>query len=147
MPVRKVLESAIANADHNHGLDARELVLARVTVDEGPTIRRFRPRAMGRATRIRKRTCHITDRPRRDGARLDPWVRRSTPTGFRLGILHDWKSNWFSEREFAKFLDEDRAVRDHITRKLSHAGLSDDPAQEGPNQARSSTSSPPARAS
>jgi large subunit ribosomal protein L22 len=60
LPVRKVLQSAIANADHNHGLDARDLVLARVTVDEGPTIRRFRPRAMGRATRINKRTCHIT---------------------------------------------------------------------------------------
>jgi large subunit ribosomal protein L22 len=59
-PVRKVLQSALANADHNAGLDARELVLARVTVDEGPTIRRFRPRAQGRATRINKRTCHIT---------------------------------------------------------------------------------------
>jgi len=60
LPVRKVLESAVANADHNHALDASGYVLARVTVDEGPTIRRFRPRAMGRATRIRKRTCHIT---------------------------------------------------------------------------------------
>jgi large subunit ribosomal protein L22 len=60
LPVRKVLESAIANADHNHGFDAREMRLSRVTVDEGPTIRRFRPRALGRATRIRKRTCHIT---------------------------------------------------------------------------------------
>jgi large subunit ribosomal protein L22 len=60
LPVRKVLQSAIANADHNHGLDARELVLARVVVDEGPTIKRFRPRAMGRATPINKRTCHIT---------------------------------------------------------------------------------------
>jgi large subunit ribosomal protein L22 len=60
LPVRKVLDSAIANADHNHATDASEMVLAHVTVDEGPTIRRFRPRAMGRATRIRKRTCHIT---------------------------------------------------------------------------------------
>jgi large subunit ribosomal protein L22 len=60
LPVRKVLDSAIANADHNHATDASGMVLAHVTVDEGPTIRRFRPRAMGRATRIRKRTCHIT---------------------------------------------------------------------------------------
>jgi large subunit ribosomal protein L22 len=60
LPVQKVLESAVANADHNHAVDASDYVLARVTVDEGPTIRRFRPRAMGRATRIRKRTCHIT---------------------------------------------------------------------------------------
>jgi len=60
LPVRKVLQSAVANADHNHGLDARELVVARVTVDEGPTIKRYRPRAQGRATPIMKRTCHIT---------------------------------------------------------------------------------------
>ena len=60
VPVRKVLQSAIANADHNHGLDVRELRIVRVTVDEGPTIKRFRPRAQGRAYRIRKRTSHIT---------------------------------------------------------------------------------------
>jgi large subunit ribosomal protein L22 len=59
-PLMKTLRSAMANAEHNGGLDAESLRLARVTVDEGPTIRRFRPRAMGRATRIRKRTCHIT---------------------------------------------------------------------------------------
>jgi large subunit ribosomal protein L22 len=58
--VRKVLQSAAANAEHNASLDADDLVLARVTVDEGPTLKRFRPRAMGRATRINKRTCHIT---------------------------------------------------------------------------------------
>jgi large subunit ribosomal protein L22 len=58
--VGKVLESAIANAEHNRGLPADELVVARAWVDEGPTLRRFRPRAMGRATRIRKRTCHIS---------------------------------------------------------------------------------------
>jgi large subunit ribosomal protein L22 len=60
VPVRKVLQSAIANADHNHGLDVRDLMVARVTVDEGPTIKRFRPRAQGRAMPIMKRTCHIT---------------------------------------------------------------------------------------
>jgi len=60
VPVRKVLQSAIANADHNHGLDARDLRLVRVTVDEGPTIKRYRPRARGTATSIHKRTCHIT---------------------------------------------------------------------------------------
>lgn len=58
--VAKVLDSAIANAEHNRGLPADELVVARAWVDEGPTLRRFRPRAMGRATRVRKRTCHIS---------------------------------------------------------------------------------------
>ncbi len=47
------------------------------------------------------------------------------PTGFRLGILQGWKSNWYTERDYAAYLDEDRAVRGHITGKLSHAGLSD----------------------
>jgi len=58
--VLKVLESAIANATHNAGLDAETLVVSRATVDEGPTLKRFRPRAQGRAYRIRKRTSHIT---------------------------------------------------------------------------------------
>jgi large subunit ribosomal protein L22 len=58
--VAKVLESAIANAEHNRGLPSDELIVARAWVDEGPTLRRFRPRALGRATRIRKRTCHIS---------------------------------------------------------------------------------------
>jgi large subunit ribosomal protein L22 len=59
-PVAKILNSAIANAEHNHELPADELIVTRAWVDEGPTLRRFRPRALGRATRIRKRTCHIS---------------------------------------------------------------------------------------
>lgn len=59
-PVRKALESAIANAEHNLALDADELVVAEAYADEGPTLKRWRPRARGRATRIRKRTSHIT---------------------------------------------------------------------------------------
>jgi large subunit ribosomal protein L22 len=59
-PVGKVLDSAIANAEHNHDLDPRSLVITEAYVDEGPTLKRFRPRAQGRAYRIRKRTSHIT---------------------------------------------------------------------------------------
>jgi ribosomal protein L22 len=59
-PVLKVLESAVANAEHNHELLPEELRVFQAFVDEGPTIKRFRPRALGRATRIRKRTSHIT---------------------------------------------------------------------------------------
>ncbi|MQA99602.1 MAG: 50S ribosomal protein L22 [Actinobacteria bacterium] len=59
-PILKVLNSAIANAEHNRGLAADELVVVRAWADEGPTLRRYRPRALGRATRIRKRTCHIS---------------------------------------------------------------------------------------
>jgi large subunit ribosomal protein L22 len=78
--VLKVLNSAVANADHTLNIPADELKVAVAFADEGPTIKRWRPRARGRATRIRKRTCHITiivarltddelqARRRRDGA-------------------------------------------------------------------------------
>jgi ribosomal protein L22 len=56
----KLLESAVANAEHNHELVGEDLRIAAVYADEGPTLKRFRPRAMGRATRIRKRTSHLT---------------------------------------------------------------------------------------
>jgi large subunit ribosomal protein L22 len=58
--VGKVLESAVANAEHNNGLRADDLMVVNCFVDEGPTLKRWRPRAYGRATRIRKRTSHIT---------------------------------------------------------------------------------------
>lgn len=58
--VGKVLESAVANAENNNGLRAEDLVVVNCYVDEGPTLKRWRPRALGRATRIRKRTSHIT---------------------------------------------------------------------------------------
>ena len=58
--LRKVLESAIANAEHNEGLDIDELRVNIITVDEGPVLKRWRPRAKGRATPIIKRTSHIT---------------------------------------------------------------------------------------
>ncbi|MDB4021158.1 50S ribosomal protein L22 [Litorivicinus sp.] len=58
--VKKVLESAIANAEHNEGADVDELKVTTVFVDEGTTMKRIRPRAKGRADRIFKRSCHIT---------------------------------------------------------------------------------------
>jgi large subunit ribosomal protein L22 len=58
--MKKVLESAIANAEHNEGSDIDELKVSTVFVDEGPTMKRIRPRAKGRANRILKRTSHIT---------------------------------------------------------------------------------------
>ena len=59
-PVGKVLASAIANATNNHGMDARDLIVTQAFVDEGPTLKRIRPRAQGRAFRVGKRTSHIT---------------------------------------------------------------------------------------
>ena len=56
----KVLKSAVANAENNHGMRAEDLYVSTAFVDEGPTFKRFKPRARGRADRINKRTCHIT---------------------------------------------------------------------------------------
>ncbi len=58
--VKKLLDSAVANAEHNYALDADELFVEQAYADEGPTLKRWRPRARGRATRINKRTSHIT---------------------------------------------------------------------------------------
>jgi large subunit ribosomal protein L22 len=58
--VEKVLRSAVANAEANHGLDGDDLVVKAAYADEGPTLKRWRPRARGRVNRIRKRTCHVT---------------------------------------------------------------------------------------
>ncbi len=58
--VKKVLESAIANAEHNEGADIDELTVAKIYVDEGPTMKRIKTRAKGRADRIFKRSSHIT---------------------------------------------------------------------------------------
>lgn len=58
--LKKVLETAVANAEHNEGADVDELHIASVAIDQGPTLRRFRARARGRANKIAKRTSHIT---------------------------------------------------------------------------------------
>ena len=50
--------------------------------------------------------------------------QKINPEGFRVGYIHDWKSNWFNEKEFADYLNEDLVIRSHIENKLSHAGLS-----------------------
>ena len=57
--VKKVLESAVANAEHNHGADIDELKVVTIFVDKGPSLKRFQARAKGRGNRIEKQTCHI----------------------------------------------------------------------------------------
>ncbi len=59
-PVLKVLRSAVANAEHNAGLDPADLTISQAFADQGPVLKRFQPRAQGRAYQIRKPTCHIT---------------------------------------------------------------------------------------
>ena len=80
--ILKTLDSAVANAEHNHDLSAEGLVVTGVVVDEGPTLKRYQPRAMGRAYRIRKRTSHITVTVGHPPARTD---RRSSRTATTTG--------------------------------------------------------------
>jgi large subunit ribosomal protein L22 len=79
--IERVLRSAVANAESNHGLVGDELVVSAAYVDEGPTIKRWRPRARGRVTRIYKRTCHITVRlaPAAEQAELSRAPARTAP--------------------------------------------------------------------
>jgi large subunit ribosomal protein L22 len=80
--ILKVLDSAVANAEHNDGQLAEELFVSACYADEGPTLKRWRPRARGRATRIRKRTCHITVIVSRyDDVTLDALRDREAATG------------------------------------------------------------------
>ena len=59
-PISKVVRSAQANAEHNHSMDAEDLFIKTIFIDEGPILKRFQPRARGRADVKRRRTCHIT---------------------------------------------------------------------------------------
>ena len=158
-----MLRSAVANAEANHGLDGDELIVEEAYADEGPTLKRWKPRARGRVNRIRKRTCHVTlvlvEQPEgrpgaaaprgtaeedcRAGTENDPAAKPKAsrrrrrrrrglmgqkvhPGGFRVGVIHDWKSNWWTgKQEFKAYLLEDVKIRGHILGKLSHAGLSD----------------------
>jgi large subunit ribosomal protein L22 len=87
--IEKVLRSAVSNAEANHGLDGDELVVQSAFADEGPTLKRWKPRARGRVNRIRKRTCHVTvvlveqeqpqARPRRRSRRAAEEAPASSP--------------------------------------------------------------------
>ncbi len=169
--IEKVLRSAVANAEANHGLDGDHMVVVAAYADEGPTLKRWQARARGRVNRIRKRTCHITlvleqapqaarpqrqrreaggrgradadpgGRGARDGGRGEakaPYARQEEgrghglmgqkvhPGGLRVGVIHDWKSNWYTgKKEVADYILEDVKIRGHIRGKLAHAGLSD----------------------
>ena len=120
----KLLESAVANAEHNHELVGEEL--------QDP----HRPRRRGadaqalpasrHGSRHADPQAHLAPvhHAHPEGV-LDLMGQKVHPEAMRVGYIHDWKSNWFSERNFSDFLIEDVRIRDHITNKLAHAGLSD----------------------
>jgi len=117
--VKKVLESAIANAEHNDGADIDDLKVAKIFVDEGPSMKRVMPRAKGRADRILKRTSHMLI------SRGIAMGQKVNPNGIRLGIVKPWNSTWFANtQDFADNLDGDFKVRKFLTKELANASVS-----------------------
>ena len=99
--IKKLLESAIANAENNNGMNADNLYVAECYANKGPTMKRIQPRAQGRAYRIEKRTSHIT-------IVLDEKIRRKdmgqkvNPHGLRVGVIKDWDSKMVCRRRFRR---------------------------------------------
>src|SRR5574344_1065129 len=93
--IRKVLLSAISNAEHNQSLDIDDLVVSKIMVDEGPSLKRIMPRAKGRADRIVKRTSHITVVVA-DSVREEFMGQKINPNGIRLGSTRAYSAVWYA---------------------------------------------------
>ena len=121
-PWLKLLESAVANAEHNHELVGEELRIAVGARRRGSDAQALPPARHG--PRDAHPQAHLAPHHHADaeGVLVGQKVH---PEAMRVGYIHDWKSNWFSEKNFSDFLIEDVRIRDHITGKLAHAGLSD----------------------
>ena len=112
--IRKVLASAVANAEKNDEIDPNELFVSACYADEGPTLKRWRPRARGRATRIRKRTCHITIIVSRMGAReLEQRRARTEAAVGRGGVRRDAAEARRARVAKSRAARAERAEHDH----------------------------------
>jgi len=136
--IRKCLASAVANAAHNDGLDPESLYVSAAYVDEGMTIKRFQPRARGRASRIRKRTCHITvivspipadeleRRAKRDAARATTGGGTRTRTASEARAARVARSKAAAEETEAPTTDE---VTEDVTDEATTEVVDEDAAQ------------------
>ena len=129
--IDKCLRSAAANAEHNEGIDTEELFVFSCFADEGPTLRRWRPRARGRATRIHKRTCHITIQLMRyTPEELAERAARESTTSSAAAEAR--------RRRVAASRGEDEALEDD---GLEDSALEDSEALDGPEEEDSSENS------
>jgi large subunit ribosomal protein L22 len=114
--IRKCLNSAMANAENNDGIDATELYVSACFADEGPTLKRWRPRARGRATRIRKRTCHITiivSRLSEEQLERRRRAEAASPTGAGRGRRRAQAVSESRRQRVAKSRAREEAVTEH----------------------------------
>ena len=107
--IKKLLESAIANAENNNGMNRDNLYIAECYANKGPTMKRVKPRAQGRAYRIERRL---------------NMGQKVNPHGLRVGVIKDWDSKWYADAEFSDFLVEDYNIRKFLKKKLFAAGVS-----------------------
>src|SRR5699024_2446312 len=136
-PVYKVLASAVSNARDKAGLaglafNEEELFVSEAFVDDGPTMKRYQPRAQGRAFQIRKRTSHVTvvvatDEDQKGGT--NEMGQKMHPHGFRLGITKDHVSRWFADsnvdgQRYKDFVKEDVQIRSLLQDGMERAGIS-----------------------
>src|SRR5699024_8226798 len=121
--VEKVLKSAIANAEHNYEMDTDSLFVSEVFVNEGVTLTRFRPRAQGRASKINKRTSHITDvvTEKKGGSSVRQTINS---IGLRVGVIRDWESKWYADKDYSDLLHEDIKIREYLEARLVDAAVS-----------------------
>ena len=97
--ILKLLQSAVANAENNNGMNPADLYIEECFANKGPTMKRVKPRAQGRAYRIEKRMSHITIvLNERQEANMGQKVN---PHGIRVGVIKDWDSKWYAEADFA----------------------------------------------
>ena len=136
--VGKLLESAVANAENNDGIPAEELFVSTCYADEGPTLKRWRPRARGRATRINKRTCHITIIVTRyDEATLETLSERDAAKGRVGSSAHAAearrqrveRSRAAAAEEAAHDHDHDEVAADAVTSEGSETAAEPDTAE------------------
>src|SRR3954454_6781382 len=153
-PVAKVVASAVANAEHNLRLDPAALVVSAAFVDEGPTLKRIRPRAQGRGFPHQQGEEPHHRRGERGGGQRaagsqvaegspgdrsvrpgdsaagqqegrDPLVgQKVNPHGFRLGITTDYKSRWYADKLYKDYVKEDVAIRKLMSKGMERAGIS-----------------------
>ncbi len=126
--VKKALESAIANAENNHELDVDDLIVAEAYVGKAMVMKRFSPRARGRAGRIEKPFSNLTIIVREveaSGLRNSTMGQKVNPIGLRLGINRTWDSRWFANKgEYGKLLHEDMKIREVLMGALKQAAVS-----------------------
>ena len=132
--IKKLVESAVANAEHaasrsSESLDVDELFVKTITVDAGPSLRRFRPRDQG----AKKDESHHR-RPRHAGGLI--MGQKVHPTGFRVGITAGWDSKWFADRDYGRFVAEDLKIREHVKERLNSAGVSKILIERAANKAK-----------